>query len=217
MHENRMKHKLIIVVAIIVLGFSASNFSDDKGRQDNEKMIIQKFNYESVNSIGKYGFPLTVNSFVKDLGPPDSTFTDDNESCPVGQIHTWCLRSQNLKIMVLGDHYNPKVDYSAECRLFAVAKCDSSKDTEFKGLWGIKLGDSDKAVKERLLQLVGKNRNIILSKDNKRAPIHVFLKGFSISHHHTIKKDNLYLYFVINKNGKLEVILQSSMDLSTAC
>ncbi len=178
---------------------------------------MQKFNYESKNSIGKYTFPLTVNSFLKDLGQPNSTVTDDNESCPVGQIHTWCLQSENLKILVLGDNYNPKVDYSAESRLFAVAKCDSSKNTDFKGLWGIKLGDSDKAVSEKLTEIVRKNKKANLTRNIKGAPIHVFLNGFSIFHHHTIKKDNLYFYFVINKHGKLEVILQSSFDLSIAC
>jgi len=169
-----MKHKLIFVVLIIVILVFTSIFADDKGRLDNEKLIMQKFNYESMNSIGKYVFPLTVNSFVKDLGSPDSTVTDDNETCPVGQIHTWCLRSQNLNILVLGDNYNPKVDFSADCRLFAIAKCDSSKSTEFKELWGIKLGDSDKAVKEKISEIARKNRNVIFTKNNKGAPIHVF-------------------------------------------
>ena len=213
-----MKQTLILIVgALAFLGLVLSTFANDNVRIQKEKMLIQKFNHAATNSIGKYSFPLTINSFVKDLGQPDSTFTDENETCPIGQIHTWCLRSQNLKILVLGDNYDPNVDYSADCRLFAVAKCDSRKKTNFKGLWGIKLGDSDKAVKEKLSQIVRNNKNITLTQNNKRAPIHVFLNEFSISHHHTIKKDNQYFYFVINKDGTLEVILQSSMNLSIAC
>ncbi len=150
MHTNKMKQGITFsVIAIALLGVVLSTFAEDNGRIKKEKIILQKFNQQSTNSIGQYRFPLTVNSFVKDLGQPDSTFIDDSsETCPICQVHSWCLRSQNLKILVLGDNYGPKVDYFVNCRLFAVAKCNSSKETKFKGLWGIELGDSDKAVKE---------------------------------------------------------------------
>jgi len=218
MHTNKMKQKLIFsVVLVALLGAVLSTVAEDNGRIQKEKIIIQKFNQQSATSIGQYRFPLTVNSFVKDLGQPDSTFTDDNESCPVGQIHTWCLRSQNLKILVLGDNYKPKVDYSAESRLFAVAKCEPSKDTAFSGFWGIKLGDSDKEVNQKLSQIEKQNKNINLKWNIKGAPLHVLLNGFPVSHHHTMQKDNLYFYFVINKQGKLEVMIQSSFDLSIVC
>jgi hypothetical protein len=213
-----MKQRLILIVGTLgVLGLAPSTFADDNARIQKEKMVIQKFNHESTNSIGKYNFPLTVNSFTKDLGQPDSTLTDDNESCPVGQIHSWCLRSQNLNILVLGDHYQANVNYSAEARLFAVAKCDSAKDTGFNGLWGIRLGDSDSKVNEKLSQIVKQNKSSKLKTNIKGAPIHLFLNGFSISHHHTMQKDDLYFYFVMNREGKLEVIIQSSFDLSIAC
>lgn len=170
--KNILKQRLFLtLVAFTALGLSPLTFADDNARILKEKMLIQKFNHESKKSIGKYSFPLTVNSFFKDLGRPDSTFTDDNETCPVGQIHSWCLRSQNLNILVLGDHYKQKADYSAGSRLFAVAKCDTNKNTEFKGLWGLKLGDSDKTVKEGLLQIAGKNKNTVLSLNSKGAPI----------------------------------------------
>lgn len=219
MHTNKIKQGITFsVIAIALLGVVLSTFAEDSGRIKKENILLQKFNQQSINSIGQYRFPLTVNSFVKDLGKPDSTFTDDSsETCPIGQVHSWCLKSQNLQVLVLGDNYDPRIDYSANCRLFAVAKCNSSKESKFKGLWGIKLGDSDKAVKEKLLRLAKNNRNVTLTQNNKRAPIHVFLNEFSISHHHTLKKDGHYFYFVINKDGMLEVILQSDMDLSIAC
>jgi hypothetical protein len=213
-----MKYKIILTeVALTIFALSSLNFADDNARLQKEKVIIQKFNHESANSIGKYNFPLRVNSFIKDLGRPDSTFTDDNESCPVGQIHTWCLPSQNLKILVLGDNYKPEVNYSADSRLFAIAKCEPGKDTAFNGLWGIRLGVSDNEVKEKLSQIVKKNKNSNLKTSIIGPPIHVLLTGFSVSHHHTLQKDNLYFYFVIGKDGRLEVILQSSFDLSIAC
>lgn len=213
-----MKLKLIlIVVTLAVLGLAPSTFADDNARIQKEKMVIQKFNHQSMKSIGKYGFPLTVNSFVKDLGQPDSTFTDDNESCPVGQIHTWCLQSQNVKVLVLGDNYKSNVDYSAESRLFSVAKCEPGKDAGFNGLWGIRLGESDKKVQEKLSQIVKKNKNSNLKTNIKRPPIHVLLNGFSVSHHHTLQKGGIYFYFVMDKEGKLDVIIQSSFDLSIVC
>jgi len=213
-----MKQSIIIIsFAIALLGPGLSTFAEDNGRIQKEKIVIQKLNQQSTNSIGQYRFPLTVNSFVKDLGQPDSTFTDDNESCPVGQIHTWCLRGQNLKIIVLGDVYKQKVDYSAESRLFAVAKCESGLPTGFAGLWGIQLGDSEKDLNQKLSRLQNQNKNINIKKNIKGAPLHVLFNSFPVSHHYSMKKDDLYFYFVINKQGRLEVIVQSSFDLSIVC
>ena len=212
MHRNKMKQIIIsTIIALVLLGVGLLSFAEDNGRIQKEKTIIKKFNQ------GQYKFPLTVNSFVKDLGNPDSTFTDDNKSCPVGQIHTWCIRSQNLNLLVLGDVYKPKVNYSAASRLFAVAKCDSANDTSFSGLWGIKLGEPEKEVNQKLSQIQNQNKKIILKKDIKGTPLHVVFNGFSISHHHSIQKGNLYFYFIFNKQGRLEVIVQSSFDLSIVC
>jgi hypothetical protein len=208
---------ILIMVAVALFGVGLLTFADDTGQIQREKIIIQKFNHQSTNSIGQYKFPLTVNSFVKELGKPDSTFKDENESCPVGQLHTWCLRSQNLKILVLGDVYKPTVDYSAPTRFFAVAKCDSGKDSGFSGIWGIKLGDSEKEINQKLSQLQKQNKKIIIRRNIKGAPLHVVFNVFHISHHHSVQKDNLYFYFVINKQGRLEIIVQSSFNLSTVC
>jgi hypothetical protein len=205
------------VVTVIFLGLVLSTLADDSGRIQKEKMAIRKFNHEGTNSIGKYSFPLKVNSFLKDLGQPDSTFIDDNESCPVGQIHIWCLRSQNFKILVLGDNYKSKVDYSAESHLFAVAKCETEKETGFNGFLRIRLGDSDRQVIEKLSNIVKQNRKGNLKTNIEGAPIHVLLNSFSVSHHHTIERNNLYFYFLINKQGTLEAIMQSSFDLSSIC
>lgn len=221
--EGRVMHtymkQILIFIAIVValLGVIRSTFAEDNGRIQEEKKRIQKFNYQAANSIGKYRFPLTVNSFFKDLGQPDSTFTDDNMTCPVGQYHTWCLQSQNLKILVLGDHYEPDVNYSAESRLFGIAKCEQGKDTGYNGLWGIKLGDSDKQVRDYLFRIVKKNKGSNLKTNIKGRPIHVILNSYTVSHHHTLEKGGLYFYFIINKEGKLDVIIQSSFDLSIVC
>jgi hypothetical protein len=75
-----------------------------------------------------------------------------------------------------------------ESRLFAVAKFDSGKDMGFNRLWGIKLGDSDKQVNEKLSQIMKQDRNIKLKRNIKGAPIHVLLNSFSVTHYHTIKK-----------------------------
>lgn len=218
MHKNNMKQVIFLfMIVAVLLGIRLSTFAEDKGRIQKEKIITQKFNEQTSNSIGQYRFPLTVNSFVKDLGRPDSTVTDQNESCPVGQIHTWCLRTENLKILVLGDHYKPNVDFSAESRLFALAKCGHGKDSGFTGLWGIKFGDSDREVNQKLIQIQKQNRQVSLKRNINGAPIHVLFNGWPISHHHSMKKDGLFFYFVMNKRGRLEVIIQSSFDLSTLC
>lgn len=217
-HINKMKQTLIFIAIVgALLGVVLSSSAQDNERIQKEKIIIQKFNYQTANSIGKYGFPLTVSSFVKDLGQPDSTFTDDNVSCPVGQIHTWCLQSQNLKIIVLGDVYKPKVDYSSESRLFAIAKCAAGKATGFTGLWGIQLGDTDKEVNKKLSKIQKKDKQVELKRNIKGAPLHVILNGFPVSHYHSMNKGDLYFYFVINNQGRLEVIIQSSFDLSLVC
>ncbi len=219
-----MKIKILIntvsITLLAVVLSAASIIAGERSRTpQKEKAAIHNFNIKSQNAIGKYRFPLTVNSFVTDIGLPDSTFVDNGDTCPIGQLHDWCLSSENFAVSVLGDNYAEKIDYSASSRLFAVKKCDSTKDTSFQGLWGIKLGDSDKTVKAKLDIIIKENkiRNLSLSKSSEGSPIHSFLDGQTIAYQYILKNGELYFYFMIDKKGKLAIIVQADFDILIAC
>ena len=183
-----------------------------------EKAAMTNFNIQSNNSIGKYPFPLTVNSFVKDLGPPDSTFPDtgdEGNTCPTGQLHKWCLKSENFAVSVLGDDYTEKINYEARSRLFLVKKCNYSKPTSFQGLWGIKLGESERSVKAKLEQTIKykKALNLSLSKSTAISPF----GGGAVYQYVLTNGDNLYFFFGIDEQGRLIMIMQAEFDVLNTC
>lgn len=215
--------RTVSVIFLAVVLSAASIHAGQRSRtSQKEKTAMTNFNIQSNRSIGKYAFPLTVNSFVKDLGHPDSTFfdsADEGNTCPIGQLHDWCLKSSNLAVSVLGDDYTEKKNYAANSRLFAVKKCDNSKNTSFHGLWGIKLGDSGDIVKAKLDKIIKENklRNLSLSKSSEGSPIHLFLGGQTVAYQYIVKNGDLYFYFMIDKKGQLVVIVQSDFDILIAC
>jgi len=222
--KHKMKTRIIILSIVIVVLFTALQLlAAEQGRSPRqEKAAMANFNFQSNTSIGKYAFPLTVNSFTKDLGPPDSTVldsADEGNTCPIGQLHDWCLKSANFAVSVLGDDYLEKKNYAASSRLFAVKKCDKTKETTFQGLWGLKLGDTDNIVKAKLDKIIKENkiRNLSLSKSSESSPIYSFLDGQSIAYQYIIKNGDLYFYFMIDKKGKLAIIVQADFDILIAC
>jgi hypothetical protein len=187
----------------------------------HNKTIEHKINYDAFpfrpdSFFKKYLLPLKVNAFVSGFNKPDHTYIDDNEGCPIGQMHNWLLKDQNIELIVLGDCYNPEIDYSADSRLYAVRKIDDSANTSFEDVWGVKFGDSDTVVKEKLEKFIKNYPGFSLVQDNNGSPVHchVIVK---MKHQYVLSKDGIYLFFMIGTNDLLETIMYTEMDVRAAC
>ena len=185
------------------------------------KTVEQKIDYNSIpfrpNSFfKKYSFPLKVDAFVSTLNKPNDTYVDNNEGCPIGQLHNWLLKDQNIELLVLGDCYNPEVEYSADSRLYAVRKIDGSASSSFEDVWGIKLGDSDAVVKEKLEQVIKNYPGLYLEQDTNGSPVHGHVAG-KMKHQYVLSKDGMYLFFIIDTNDLLETIMYTEMGVRAAC
>jgi hypothetical protein len=166
---------LLTILVIVLIGAGAHraymHMVAAKETTTKRKISYDAFPFPENSLFKKYMFPLLVNSFTKSLGSPDNTIIDENEGCPIGQVHNWCLRDQNLEILVLGDNYKSKAEYAAHCRLYAIRKCTIDTPTTFDGIWGIKLGDADTVVRELLEKLVKDNPSIHLTQDSNGSPV----------------------------------------------
>lgn len=159
----------------------------------------------------------SLRAFLQILGMPDESVVADDEYCILGQLHRWCIPEQNLNILVIGGTYDPEIDYSVESRAIGLRKCSQGLETPFQGPWGIRPGDTDRVVKEKLEQCVSSDAGSILMQNSHTAAIHGFLNGLDMTHQYIVKKDGLYFYFMMNKSGLLEVILVSRIDLLRFC
>lgn len=185
------------------------------------KTVEQKIDYSAIpfqpdSFFKKYSFPLNVDAFLKTFNKPNDTYVDDNEGCPIGQMHNWLLKDQNIELLVLGDCYNKEVDYSADARLYAVRKIDDNASATFEDVWGVKLGDTDAVVKEKLEKLITNYSGLNLEQDNNGSPVHGHVAG-KMKHQYVISKDGMYLFFIIGTNDLLEAIIYTTMDVRDAC
>jgi hypothetical protein len=186
-------------------------------RLEQEKSVAQSLYFSDTHPPDKYRFPLEVASFVRDLGIPEKTILADDEYCILGQLHIWSLRTQNLKILVLGDRFDETTDYSEKSRLFALKKYGVDGPGVFKGLWDVHLGDTDAIVREKLEAHVREKGRLALSKSSETAPLHAFLDGLDMRHQYVIRTDTYFFYFMINSRGTLEIIVISGFDIFRAC
>ena len=185
------------------------------------KTVEQKIDYNAIpfrpdSFFKKYLFPLKVDAFASTFNKPNDTYVDNNEGCPIGQLHNWLLKDQNIELLVLGDCYNPEVDYSADSRLYAVRKIDDSANTSFEDVWGVKLGDSDAVVKEKLEKLIKNYPDLYLVQDANGSAVHCHVAG-KMKHQYVLSKDGMYLFFIIDTNDLLETIMYTEMDVRAAC
>ncbi len=207
-----------IFVALFVIGLIfIIPKSYIKGTDIETKINYDAFPFQPNSFFKRYSVPLLqVGSFVSSYKKPNDTFVDDNEGCPIGQLHNWLLKDQNIELLVLGDCYNKEVDYSASSRLYAVRKIDANASASFEDLWGIKLGDSDKLVKDKLDKFIKSYPGFDLVQDSNGSPVHGHVAG-RMKHQYVLSKEGIYLFFIIDMNNRLETIMYTTIDVRAAC
>lgn len=174
--------KILSIIFIVLLGGAILNWVNFlrpdffRLKKTTKKEINYNiFPFTSTSFFKKHIFPQKVSAFVNTFAKPDNTYVDDNEGCPIGQLHNWQLKDQNIELLVLGDCYKKEIDYSAGSRLYAVRKIDDKAITSFEDVWGVKLGDSDTVVKEKLEKFIKSYPDFNLKQDTNGSPVHVML------------------------------------------
>jgi len=218
---KRMKvlSTVVIVLSVIAIGvYIYLPLSIDISHKNTKREVscdVLPFSPESF--FKKYMFPLHVDAFAKAYGKPADTFVDQNEGCPIGQLHKWHLKDRNVELLVLGDDYDSQINYDAGCRLYAVRKGNSKTATKFDGVWGIQLGDSDMTVNAKLEKLIQNDPSIKLTRDSNGSAVHCHVIGGGMKHQYVLSKGNVFLYFMVGENGNLETIMFATFDVRTAC
>jgi len=165
-----------------------------------------------------YDLPLTVGHVVTDLGLPGSTFIDDNELCPIGQLHSWDFKNDNYVLLVLGDSYSEKASYRAGSRLFGVKKGNQKRPSKFEGFLEIRMDDPEAEVKRKLKSFVARNPGYSISHNDRGSPVHRFFcpyKQYKLQY--ILESGGAYIYFIINKTGRLVAVIKASFNVLNAC
>lgn len=185
--------------------------SDQTGDRKSDAKSVQ------IGLLG-YDFPLTVNQVINNIGAPDSTYIDNDEGCPFGQMHSWNVRDKNYTILVLGDSYGKKSDFSAQSRLFGLKKINSGNPSKFDGLLNIRLDDSSEEVKRKLESFVASNQTFHISlNSNRTVVLTLFCRPAKFKHQYILENVGTYIHFIINKENKLEAIIKASLNIFEAC
>ncbi len=165
---------------------------------------------------GKSTAEMSIRDFVRVLGPASQTVKDKDSTCPIGQLHFWNATAQNCRIFALGDDYTSKDNFQASCRLYGIQLANEKESSDYAGFLGIKLGDEEKMVKEKLDEFVQKNPSYKYEELKERSAVEHFLTERQKSVY-VVTDGKRYYHFAIGKKRKVSYILLSSFNVQAAC
>lgn len=207
-----MKKLIYLFLAVL---FASSSLA---GQPSEEVKHPAETKESAQQSLAGYDVPLNVEHVVRNLGSPNRTYVDKNEGCPIGQLHSWDMGDKNLVLLVLGDSYDKKINYSAGSRLIGIKKLHRNSPSQFEGFLDIHLDDSAAEVRRKLDSFVAKNTDYHISQNSSVSPVHRFFhtpKQFKFQY--VLEGDNKYIYFIINKQDRLEAVIKASVNVLEAC
>ena len=170
----------------------------------------------SMTTIGKVELPIKLEFFIESFGKPDSTFIDTDEWCPVGQIHYWNLVNENFRFMVLGDKYFEPVSFDSETRLIIFQRIEENKPSNLLTFNNIQLNDKEEIVKEEIDNFIKAHPEFELDIFENPTLIDKFISKNLVKVYWLTDKQ-VYFHFVIDKNAKLEYIIETNFNIRTAC
>jgi len=157
-----------------------------------------------------------VKYFVNLLGTPNSTISDDDPSCPFGQLSFWNKTKNNLKVIVLGDDYSGKTNFKATTR-YVIFQSLRDEDSlfVFKQIYFKMPLDAFK----KTLKIIDKSKGDggIEEFDHKSAGTVLLSTGIEFVKGYFLKDRDYFYYFLFNKELKLEFVIKSSFDERQAC
>jgi hypothetical protein len=168
-----------------------------------------------LNVLPDFSFSSSIPTAVDSLGNPDRTFIHEDLTCPIGQLHYWNDYIKNQQLVILGDDYSGTENLSAKSRYYAIQSLNTSRPSEFS-FNGIKLGDTEQSVKQKIDCILTNNSNFELSKNNGQSIVEVYFVE-NQQKQYVISKTDLYIRFIIDSNDQLKCIVFTSFNDHLAC
>ena len=186
--------------------------------KSDDSAILSRLNQSSRRRLGNFEFPLVLQDFINTFGAPNRMEVGGDDNSSIGQINTWFFDDLNVKLIVLGDRYDNKSDYSSGVRYFSIHKIDHLKPTRYEGFMGIELGWSAAMVTKRIDEFVDANKSYRTYRSNQGVPLYnYFREGGAGQVTQIILTDGgIYFYFVFDQNNELRFIAQSNFNMMTA-
>lgn len=167
------------------------------------------------NELSSFYFKSSITQTIDSLGTPDSTFIHEHITCLIGQLHYWHNDFKNYQLIVLGDSYSTKKDYSASSRYYAFKVYNKSKTSDFS-FNNIKLEEPETLVKQKLECIVNANTDFSLSTTEGNSIVEVFYIENQLRQY-LISNKELYIRFIISNDEKLVAIVFATFNDHLAC
>jgi hypothetical protein len=167
------------------------------------------------NILPDFSFTSSIPRAVDSLGDPDKTFIHKDITCPIGQLHYWNDSIKNQQVVILGDDYSGKENFSAKSRYYTIQSLNTSKPSKFS-FSGIKLGEPEQSVKQKIDCLLSKNPNFIFNENGGQSIVEEHYVE-NQQKQYVISKTGLYIRFIIDSNERLKCIVFSSFNDHIAC
>lgn len=167
------------------------------------------------NDLPNFSFSSSITVAIDSLGAPDRTFIDDDQLCPIGQLHYWNENINNQQLVILGDDYSGNKNYSAKSRVYAIKSLNTSRSSAYS-FNRIKLGEKSKVVKQKIDCLMSMNSNFKLSENEGKSKVEKHFVG-NQKKQFVISRSDLFIRFIIDNDDRLKSIVFSSFNYHIAC
>jgi hypothetical protein len=192
------------------------SFTGYEDLETREEILNHFLRFQDNIFIGDLPKPTYVIDFTERLGNPDSHHVDDHPTCPAGQFHFWDSQDLNYQLFVLGDCYEPEIDYQASTRLWGVKIVDVKKKTDFSGFFNFYLGDSYSETEKKLNQLVLKYPDYSYESYTQRTIIDDLIFK-DMKYGFMLYGKSRFFFFAFNAQKQLVYIIQTDIHIGQVC
>ena len=183
---------------------------------ETERRAKSNLNCENDSDVlPDFSFKASIQTAVDSLGKPSRTFIHKDVSCPIGQLHFWNDDMKNEQLVILGDDYSGTTNFSANSRYYAIQSLNTSKPSVFS-FNGIKLGENEKSVKQKIDCLLTRNSDFELNESEGQSIVEVHFVEDQ-QKQYVISNTSLFIRFIMDSNDRLKCIVFASFNDHIAC
>ena len=184
--------------------------------EETERRAKSNFDCENDSDVlPDFSFSSSIQATVDSLGKPGRTFIHKDAYCPIGQLHFWDDNLKNEQLVILGDDYSGTTNFSADSRYYAIQSLNTSKPSVFS-FNGIKLGENEKSVKQKIDCLLTRNSDFELNESEGQSIVEVHFVEDQ-QKQYVISNTSLFIRFIMDSNDRLKCIVFASFNDHIAC
>ena len=209
--KRKKSRALIVLIALIAFVISIYLYQSNSVKFSlpfKKVKISGTSNYLELDPVfNEFHAGDSISVFLTKLSKPDKVLIDDDEDCPIGQLHIWSKARTDYEIIVLADDYSTIPNDQAKSRLFMIKlKEDAINQPCYK--YGIRLGDQYDSV----LSKINSVSTPIERTGASRIDTWIFRAPETIS----MESNGNFIDFIF-VNRKLQLIRISNFDVFETC